>query len=1270
MSLVGKEVNWTNLLVKPKLNKYDPIKVNIINEKKRANIVDKRKEYKIDASKIANKVNVHLGMVVNKKTANQTNVIPTEFKMKDVSPISSYSSPSYDENKENREDLDKAEESFEKEGLDKHKNILDDIPEERKDEDEPEEKPKDEDKREDNPESEYPEEETPPDVIESIMPEPEPFIDPGSKKRRKRIIIEETPTPEDGNSKPNKKREKRISIIETPPTEKVEEAEKALKLKERIPHAAPISLREPTYYMNTRKMYTQKLAEMFKDYNLEIVSEAGNITCDNRGTSTFELMIHQKVVRDYLNLYTPYRGLLIYHGLGSGKTCTSIAIAEGMKSHNKVIVMTPASLASNFFEQLKTCGDEMYRRNQYWEFISIEGRPEYVGLLSDILSLPRPFILKNKGAWMVDAREKKPNYNTLSEEDQKSLNLQIDAMIHTKYEEVHYNGISKAKTLAWTKNLTHNPFENSVVVIDEAHNFVSKIIGNMDKPDSQFSIMYKYLLSAQNSRIILLSGTPIINHPREIAVMFNILRGYIKTWTFNIMNKSNFNAKNFISELDKNGVYTYDFIDFTDGKLTITRNPFGFINVNSKGEPNRKKASMDLEKEQKGKGVAVEDKAPRPSDKILKLLEENPTTDIQIKLKIDKSEYSEKEVENLLKVSDADSLDMDNFRKANEDHVLNYHKGEDQYGGAVYINSTYKGVTFDDELGHVSDDIFIDQIKKTLSSMGVSFAPTIHVKNYTCLPDAMSNKKKDDKKKETFADWFIEDTTNKFINEELFKRRILGLTSYFRSAQENLLPSYVLSDSGTNYHLIKTSMSDYQFSQYSEVRMEEIDREKQNLKRMVNGKGDEDDTKLASYRMGSRQYCNFVFPPEIPRPHPPKKNITQEVEEAKKDNEVHEDGKEDDEPDEKTYAEELKQAFLAMKSAGTVFTREGLKLYSPKFLEILENMTSKKNVGLHLLYSNFRNVEGIELFKMVLDANGFSQFKIKRHMGTWVIDENENEKDEDKEKPKYVLYTGTEQEEEKTIILNIYNGKWDLVPNSISKVLKERAENNNLGEVIKVIMITAAGAEGIDLKNTRFVHIMEPYWHMVRLDQVVGRARRICSHKDLPKDLRTVQVFLYMSEFTNEQKTNRKNIELIMHDTDKTGNKNSTDEYLYGLSMRKDILSSQILKAVKESAMDCALYKKGHQKENLVCYGFPKVNTNDFSSYPKLEVDANIKDDMNLKKEDVKLVKMEIKSTGQIFARNTETNELYDWGAYQNGQLVLVAELINQNGKMAIKMKK
>ena len=116
-------------------------------------------------------------------------------------------------------------------------------------------------------------------------------------------------------------------------------------------------------------------------------------------------------------------------------------------------------------------------------------------------------------------------------------------------------------------------------------------------------------------------------------------------------------------------------------------------------------------------------------------------------------------------------------------------------------------------------------------------------------------------------------------------------------------------------------------------------------------------------------------------------------------------------------------------------------------------------------------------------------------------------------KPSFALYTGTETVEEKEIIRNVFNGDWDKITSSLSNQLREKNVNNNVGEIIKILMITSSGSEGITLKNTRYVHIMEPYWHPVRTDQVIGRARRICSHKDLPMELWTVEVFMYLMKF-------------------------------------------------------------------------------------------------------------------------------------------------------------
>jgi DNA replication protein DnaC len=60
--------------------------------------------------------------------------------------------------------------------------------------------------------------------------------------------------------------------------------------------------------------------------------------------SNRDLFPQQKLVRDYLLIETPYRGLLLFHGLGVGKTCAAIAVAESLMSNKKVYVLLPASL--------------------------------------------------------------------------------------------------------------------------------------------------------------------------------------------------------------------------------------------------------------------------------------------------------------------------------------------------------------------------------------------------------------------------------------------------------------------------------------------------------------------------------------------------------------------------------------------------------------------------------------------------------------------------------------------------------------------------------------------------------------------------------------------------------------------------------------------------------------------------------------------------------------------------------------------------------------
>ena len=244
--------------------------------------------------------------------------------------------------------------------------------------------------------------------------------------------------------------------------------------------------------------------------------------------------------------------------------------------------------------------------------------------------------------------------------------------------------------------------------------------------------------------------------------------------------------------------------------------------------------------------------------------------------------------------------------------------------------------------------------------------------------------------------------------------------------------------------------------------------------------------------------------------------------------------------------------------------------------------------------------------KLVLNHNGFQEFSIKKNDdGEWDI-----EGELDPNLQRYALYTGTEDREEKEIIRNIYNGAWESVPPLIFQKLKDfdkDGKRNLMGGIIRVFMITASGAEGINLKNTRYVHVVEPYWHNVRLDQVIGRARRICSHEDLPKELRTIQVFIYLTVYSEAQRKDRNYNELMAYDISRF-NKNysiTTDENLYEISIGKDRISQQILDVIKSSAIDCMFYNK---KNPSVCFGsnVPSVSGDDYISYPTLEQDQQL----------------------------------------------------------------
>ena len=118
---------------------------------------------------------------------------------------------------------------------------------------------------------------------------------------------------------------------------------------------------------------------------------------------------------------------------------------------------------------------------------------------------------------------------------------------------------------------------------------------------------------------------------------------------------------------------------------------------------------------------------------------------------------------------------------------------------------------------------------------------------------------------------------------------------------------------------------------------------------------------------------------------------------------------------------------------------------------------------------------------------------------------------------------------------------------------KEAVRVYNSGKV-KALLISGAGAEGLDLKGTRMVQVLEPHWNKARLDQAIGRAIRFKSHAHLPENERHVDVVHYHSVHP----------ETLANKWLRAAKPTSADTYLSGLSEKKDELNQQFLQVLKE----------------------------------------------------------------------------------------------------------
>jgi superfamily II DNA or RNA helicase len=212
------------------------------------------------------------------------------------------------------------------------------------------------------------------------------------------------------------------------------------------------------------------------------------------------------------------------------------------------------------------------------------------------------------------------------------------------------------------------------------------------------------------------------------------------------------------------------------------------------------------------------------------------------------------------------------------------------------------------------------------------------------------------------------------------------------------------------------------------------------------------------------------------------------------------------------------------------FELKNLGKYSCKYAKIIKHIKNAK--GTIFIYSNFRKMGGLESLARALSMNGYIDYA-----------------DVGAGPNRFAIWSGKEKTTYRDLIRAVFNAK-----------------SNENGSKIKIILGSPAVREGVSFLRLSEIIIVDPYWNFSRINQVIGRGVRFCSHRDLPEKKRNVNVYIYLSVH-----------KLLVE---------SVDQKIMNIALTKKIINKQFERALKEVAIDCKLFENANINinDNYKCY--------------------------------------------------------------------------------------
>lgn len=243
------------------------------------------------------------------------------------------------------------------------------------------------------------------------------------------------------------------------------------------------------------------------------------------------------------------------------------------------------------------------------------------------------------------------------------------------------------------------------------------------------------------------------------------------------------------------------------------------------------------------------------------------------------------------------------------------------------------------------------------------------------------------------------------------------------------------------------------------------------------------------------------------------------------------------------YNERSKSEFrykdITLQNFGRIFSPNEIGKYSSKIAAICNSIRASK--GIVFIYSQYIDGGGVPI-ALALEEMGIGRYggrSLFKEPPTSPIDAITLSNVNVKNPAKYIMITGDK----------------NLTPNVKTELKAITSKDNINGEKVKVVIVSRAGSEGLDFKNIRQTHILDPWYNLNRQEQIIGRSIRNLSHCNLPFEERNVEVFLYGTNLENEFE--------------------AADLYIYRLAENKAKKISTVTRLLKENAVDCLLNRKG-----------------------------------------------------------------------------------------------